>query len=86
VTSVADIRNASHGDFFGIWLIFGMEFSIIHNKLNIEYRTQNTGDRILKAEIRESGDQIGRDFRFSIGDWRFMIFSFIQRNQRNLRF
>lgn len=30
------IRVSSHGDFLKISLIFGVQFSIIHNKLNIE--------------------------------------------------
>ena len=30
-----ELRTASHGDFFEIRLIFGVQFSIILNKLNI---------------------------------------------------
>ena len=47
MASAAEIRNASHGDYFGIWLIFDIEFSIIYNKLNIEYKIQKTGGFVI---------------------------------------
>ena len=47
----------SHGDFLKISLISGSKFSIIRNKLNIEYRTHRTGDRMEKAGTGKSGYQ-----------------------------
>ena len=39
------LRTPSHGDFLGISLIFGIQFSIIHNKLNTKDRM--TGDFVI---------------------------------------
>jgi len=53
-------RTPSHGDLFGICLIFEVEFSIIPNKINIVYIRQD--------------DRRPYYLRFSIDDLQFFFF------------
>jgi len=51
VSFVVYLRTASIGDFFGSRLIFEVKLCIIPNKMNTEYKKQETDDEWQKTEI-----------------------------------
>jgi hypothetical protein len=68
--------------FFHYFLIFGDEFSIIRNKLNVEYRTQNTeysgvSHPLWERQNVEGGDKEIRKGEFSIFDTYGINFRFL---------